>query len=368
MSPFPFAPRPGHAFRARFVVTLTVTVIAVAAALLGACGSGSGGASPSAAASPPADAPNELRVAYQPVASGDLIVKGEGWLEAALPGTKVTWVKFDASADVNDAIVAGDIDIGLVGSTSAAAGLSQPLDIAYSVPWIYDVIGAGEALVVKNDASIADFDGLVGKRVGTTVGSTAHLSLLAALELNGVDAADVTLVGLDASAIPAAWQAGDIDAAYVGDPALAELEKDGTVLVTSADLIEEGRPTAHLAVASAVFLKAHPQTMQTWLDLQNRAVKLYATDPQAAADAVGRQLDISGADALARMKDLVFLDASRQSDADYLGIPSAPGLLADVLQSTAEFLKVEGGVDSVPPLADFQDALANEFVARAGGK
>ena len=231
------------------------------------------------------------------MANCDLVVKDEGWLEAALPDTKVTWVEFDAGADVNDAIVAGDVDIGLVDSTAVAAGLSQPLSIAHSVPWIYDVIGAGEALVARNDAAIADFDGLVGKKIGTPFGSTAHCSLLAALELNGVDAADVTLVDLDASAIPAAWQAGDIDAAYVGDPALAEIETDGTVLVTSADLIAEGRPTAHLAVASAAFLKEHPQTMQTWLDLQNEAVKLYATDPQAAADAVGRQLDISGADA-----------------------------------------------------------------------
>ena len=43
--------------------------------------------------------------------------------------------------------------------------------------------------------------------------------------------------------IAAAWERGDIDAAYVWDPALAELKKSGKVLITSGDLSKLGKPT-----------------------------------------------------------------------------------------------------------------------------
>jgi taurine transport system substrate-binding protein len=45
--------------------------------------------------------------------------------------------------------VAGAIDLGLAGSSRVTAGLAPPLNIGYRVPWIFDVIGTNEALVVK---------------------------------------------------------------------------------------------------------------------------------------------------------------------------------------------------------------------------
>ena len=124
------------------------------------------------------------------------------------------------------------------------------MNIAYKVPWIHDVIGAAESLVVKNDSGVTDFTGLVGKKVGTPFGSTAHYSLLAALELNGVDPTKVKIVDLQPPDILAAWQRGDIDAAYVWNPTLAELKKDGTVLITSEELAKQGKLTADLAIVT----------------------------------------------------------------------------------------------------------------------
>ena len=371
MSPFPTTPRPDHGHRgssfAVAAIAAAVLVIATSAVVAG-CSSSSSDSSSSAGPGSSGSAPKELRIAYQLVPNGDLIVKDQGWLEKALPDTTVKWVKYGSSADVNKAIAAGSADIGMVDSISVSAGLSKPMDIQYRVPWIYDVIGAAEALVVKNDAGIADLDGLAGKRIGTPAGSTANYSLLAALELNGIDANEVTIVDLQPQDILTAWRAGDIDAAYVGYPTLAELEKDGTVLATSADMVEEGRSTSHLAVMTNAFASQHPAAVQTWVDQQNRAARLYASDPQAAADAVGRQLGISGSEALAQMKGLILPDAARQTQADELGLPDAPGLLADDLQSAAQFLKTQGAIGSVPSLSSLQAAIASKYVAKAAGK
>ena len=83
---------------------------------------------------------------------------------------------------------------------------------------------------------------------------------------------------------------------------------------------------------------------------------------------MGRQLDISGADALAQLKGFVLLDATRQAEIEYLGVPDMPGLLADNLQSTAQSLETQGALEGVPSLSSFQAALANEYVAKAAGK
>jgi taurine transport system substrate-binding protein len=349
--------------RKTFIMTALVSAacLAIAVVVIG-CGSSS---SSESSASPAAGAPSELRIAYQLIPNGDLIVKDQGWLEAALPDTKITWVKFDSGADVNTAVIGGSIDIGTLGSSPIAAGLSEPMNVSYKVQWIHDVIGAAESLIVKNDAGVTDIQGLSGKKIGTPFGSTSHYSLLAALELNGVDPTSVKIIDLQPPDILAAWQRGDIDGAYVWNPTLADLKKDGTVLITSADLAQQGKLTADLSTVTNAFAEQYPDAVQTWVDQENKAVQMISSDPTAASEAVGRQLNISAADALAQMKDLIFLDAAAQAGADYLGTPDAPGKLADNLESAAQFLKTQGSVQGVPPLTTFQADLANQFVAAA---
>ena len=354
--------------RRRSVILALVTLAALAALLaLAGCGSSSEPSDSSSGPAPSGAVPSELRLGYQLIPNGDLIVKDQKWLETALPDTKIKWVKFDSGANVNTAMIAGSIDIALAGSSPVAAGLSDPLRIPYKVPWIFDVIGAAESLVASNSSGITSITDLAGKTVGTPFGSTAHYSLLAALEGSNVDPTQVKIVDLEPPDILAAWQRGDIDAAYVWNPTLAELKKDGKVLVTSAELAKRGAPTADLAVVTTAFADKYPDAVQTWVEQENRAVELYKSDPQAASEAVGRQLNISANDAYLQMKDLILLDASQQAGPGYLGTPGSPGSLADYLLRTAEFLKAQQSVQGVPPLSDFQAALANQFAAKAAG-
>ena len=140
------------------------------------------------------------------------------------------------------------------------------------------------------------------------------------------------------------------------------------MLITSADLAKQGKLTADLAVVTTSFAKKYPAAVQTWLDQETRAVELLRSNPNVAAAAIARQLNITPAEALDQSKQLIFLNASEQAGSKYLGTPKAPGALAGNLLSTAEFLKQQAQVDSVPPLATFQDGLANQFAAKAAGK
>lgn len=328
-------------------------LVAVLALALAGCGDGaaSGGRDPEK---------KTIRLAYQAFPSGDLIVKNQGWLEKELPDYKITWTKFDSGASINTAFVAGSIDIAAIGSSPVARGLSAPLNIPYQVAFVLDVAGDNEALVARNGSNVNAVTDLRGKKVATPFASTAHYSLLAALDRAGVKESEVTLVDLEPQDILAAWTRGDLDAAYSWLPSLDELKKTGKVLVTSRELATAGKPTLDLGVVSTAFVEAHPDAVDAWRKVEARALDLIASDPDAAATAVGKELNLSAADAKNQLSQGVFLKPADLAGPEWLGTPGKVGGLAGNLLAAAQFLKAQNKIDAVPDRAAVERAIYNK--------
>jgi taurine transport system substrate-binding protein len=230
------------------------------------------------------------------------------------------------------------------------------------VPWIHDVIGDAEALVVKSD-TIKSFDDLKGKKIATPFASTAHFSLLAALEENDIAETDVDIIDSEPADIYAAWTRGDIDAAYVWNPNLASMiSEGGTTLITSADLAKKGKTTYDLAVVRNEFADAHADVVDLWASLQDRAVKLYGSDPQEFAAAVAEELNLTVDEVTPQLEDLVFLTADEQVGPDYLG-----GGLAANLYASAQFNQELGKIESVKPEASYEEAVNPSYAKAAAG-
>ncbi|MFE6752456.1 ABC transporter substrate-binding protein [Streptomyces sp. NPDC057684] len=334
---------------------LLASATALVALTATACGDGGDAAS--------GGGKTQVRIAYQAIPNADLVVKNRKLLEKALPDAEVKWVKFDSGADVNTAVIAGSVDLGLAGSSPVTKGLSAPLNIPYKVLWIHDVIGENEALVARK--GITSVKALKGRKIATPFGSTSHYSLLAALDSAGLKESDVTLVDLQPQDALAAWQRGDIDAAYVWTPTLTELAaKGGKVLVTSRQIAEQGKPTADLGVVTDAFAARHPEIVDAWLRAEDQAVELAKSDPVKAAAAIGAELNLSPADAQKQLAQLVLLTAEEQQGADYLGKPGAPGALARNLRDAAVFLKAQKAVDAVPDRSVFEKSLAVKELSR----
>jgi taurine transport system substrate-binding protein len=358
-----------HRRVAAAVLTAAVSLLAAACSndTKNVAASGAPTTSGGSSAAAPAGTGVQLRIGYQQIPNADLVVKDQRLLEKALPGATVKWVQFDSGGDVNTAIVAGSIDLGLVGSSPATKGLTKPLLIPYQVLWIHDVIGANEELVASKKSGITDVSGLVGKKVATPFGSTSHYSLLAALKEANVDPKSVTIVDLQPQDILAAWTRGDIDAAYVWTPVLAELQKTGTVLASSADLAKKGHATYDLAVVTTKFASEHPDVVKVWLQQEDAAVKqLKANDPAAIAS-VAKQLGLDPAAAAEQLKLVILLTAAEQAGPDYLGTTGAVGKLADNLRSAADFLLTQKAIDAVPDLAVFQNGIDVKDLAGVTG-
>ncbi|MFE9193609.1 ABC transporter substrate-binding protein [Micromonospora sp. NPDC007208] len=329
---------------------LIATALLAAAVPLAACGDGaaSGGGDPQR---------KSLRLAYQAFPSGDLIVKNQQLLEKALPDYKITWTKFDSGASINTAFAAGSVDIAAIGSSPVARGLSAPLNLPYKVAFVLDVAGDNEALVARNGADVASITDLRGKKIGTPFASTAHFSLLAALERAGVKESEVTLVDLEPQDILAAWTRGDLDAAYSWLPSLDELKKTGKVLLSSRELATAGKPTLDLGVVSTAFADAHPEAVDAWRKAEAQALDLIASDPTAAATAVGRELNLDTAAAQHQLSQGVFLKPADLASPEWLGSPEKVGALAENLYNAAVFLKAQKKIDAIPDRSVFEAAI-----------
>ena len=298
-----------------------------------------------------------IRIGYQTFPSGDLIVKNSKWLEEALPDFNIKWIKFDSGADVNTAFIAKELDFGALGSSPVARGLSAPLNIPYKVAFVLDVAGDNEALVARNGSNVNTIADLRGKRVGTPFASTAHYSLLAALSQNGLSANDVQLVDLQPQAILAAWDRGDIDAAYTWLPTLDDLRKTGKDLITSRQLAKEGKPTLDLGAVSDDFANAHPDVVDVWRQQEARALKLIHDDPAAAAKAVAAEIGLSQDDVAGQLKQGVYLTPEQVASPEWLGSEGNPGNIAVNLQSASQFLADQKQIPSAASLQTFQDAI-----------
>jgi taurine transport system substrate-binding protein len=330
---------------------LAITLIAGLLVPLTACGG------------PPADPgggpmPATIRLGYQVILNGDLVVKNQQLLEKAFgPDVAIEWHLFDSGGNVNQAIAAGSIDIGLVGSSPVSRGLSS--GIKYQVPWIFDVLGTSESLAVK--PGIAAMADLRGKTVATPFASTAHYSLLAALEDAGLAASDVDIIDSEPNAILAAWQADQIDAAYVWNPVLAELLADGgTLLVSSADLAAKGKTTYDLAVVTDDFATKYPQAVQIWVDQQNAAVEQILAGDDAAYQSIAAEAGITPESAKEQMKGMIYVNAADQASDAYLNKS-----VGDNLYAAAQFNLGLGQITSVLDEAAYQDVVAESYAAAA---
>lgn len=302
------------------------------------------------------------RIAFQKIPNGDLVVKDLGLLEACMPNAKISWSNFASGGDVVQAYGANSVDIGLMGSSPATIALSEPLQLPISVVWIHDVIGSAESLVVR-DPSITDITGLNGRTIAVPFSSTAHFSLLQALEDAGMDSRkDVKLINLEPEKMPSAWQGGQIDAAWVWDPVLSELKNSGEVVLSSADTAEAGKPTYDLGTASNEFVEANPEFMKQWATAQDYAVQMINEEPEEAAQSVAVELGITPDEAVKLFEGYTYLRAAEQASEDALG-----GKLGQDLLTTAKFLVAQGGIDtanSPETYAAGVDAGPAEEVAR----
>lgn len=180
-----------------------------------------------------------LKVGYQKT-NLPVIAKKLGVIEKALEpkGIKVEWVEFPAGPPLVEALNVGAINVGWTGDAPPIFGQAAGAAIVYTAALPSN--GAGEAVFAKEASGIKTIADLKGKKVAVGKGTSAHNSLIAALEKNGLTLADIEVVYLGPADAAAAFAADQVVAWAVWDPffAIAETKYKLTILSRTSDVLK----------------------------------------------------------------------------------------------------------------------------------
>jgi taurine transport system substrate-binding protein len=287
----------------------------------------------------------DVTIGYQTGADPAKVAQAAGAYEKATKAN-INWRKFDSGADVIAAIASGDIQIGYVGSSPLAAAASREVPI--ETIYVAALLGDAEALVVRNGSGIAKPEDFKGKKVAVPFVSTTHYSLLAALKHWGVDPKSVEILNLRPPEIAAAFTRGDIDAAYVWDPALGKIKENGKVFASSADVAKWGAPTFDAWIARKDFTQKDPEvvaqfvkvTADSYADYAKNGASWTASSPEVAAIAKLTGAKPDEIPELLKGNKFPLLD-------EELSEALLGGGTVEALVQTAKFLKEQGRIEAV---------------------
>ncbi len=305
-------------------------------------------------------------IGTQSMPNDEGIAKAEGYFEEEIgEDVEIEIINFDSGADVITAIASGSIDFALAGSCPATIAISNGYNV--ECIWIHDVLGSAESLVARSESGVKTVADLKGKIIATPFASTAHFSLLKALETEGITPSDVTLLDMQPDEIYASWDSGAIDAAYVWDPILSQLP-DSNLLCTSGDLAEAGFMTSNVELVNAEFADNHPQIVEGYIRALNKSVSLYKDDKSVAVDVIAKALAIEKDSAQSQMEGSIWLAVDEQLQDSYFGTMDSRGDLVKNFSDTAQFLKDQDSIEEVPEFSVFEKAINSEFIEKVSGK
>lgn len=207
----------------------------------------------------------------------------------AKEGLQPELVEFRGGADLIKALVAGSVDVGIVGLAEVSAGIDagQPLKAFYggfNVP-DFDWYATGP---VKTLAQAK------GKRIGVTqYGTTTDFLTRYALSSQGIDPvreAQIIQAGPPATRL-AAMEAGQLDVAIFSAPEkFVAADRGYTRIYSQKDLMEDY--PYHVFVASEPFLAANPKALQALLRAHVASLRLAHQDRMKAEATLIRRLQL----------------------------------------------------------------------------
>ena len=287
------------------------------------------------------------------------VARAEGKFDAAT-GWTIEWRQFGSGTEVIAAMASGDVQLSELGSSPLAIGTSQGLEIELFM--IAEGLGTAESLIATKASGITKLEDVKGKRIAVPVGSTAHYSLMGALAHAGIAETDVTIMNLPADQIAAAWDSGQVDAAFIWEPVQNQILQSGTFIVGADKTAEWGFPTFDGWVVNKEFAAAHPDQMIAFAKTFNEANAAYLSDPAAwTADSAQVQAIAKMTGAAADQVPNILKGFTFISLADQL-TPSWMGGAAANMKTTADFLVKAGRIDAA---IDDYSPFVNTAIAEA---
>jgi sulfonate transport system substrate-binding protein len=227
--------------------------------------------------------PTEVHLDYAYYSPVSLVLKHFGWLEQALPQSKVSWVFSQGSNRSLEYLNSGGVDFASSASLSAvlARANGSPIKSVY-------VYSRAEwtALVVSKNSTLQTVADLKGKKIAATRGTDPYLFTLRALQQAKLGKDDVELLHLQHPDGRIALEKGDVDAWAGLDPHMAasQIQAGSRLLYRNKDFNSYG-----VVSVTERYAKEHPEAIKTVLGAYEKAREWSVKNPDQLAQLVATQ-------------------------------------------------------------------------------
>ena len=227
-----------------------------------------------------------LRIAAQPypLYSSVWVAHDLGYLEEELAAVNAeyTWTEFQSGPLVNEAVAAGEADLGFMADLPAiiAKATGQDIEIISNVAYG----GKALAVLVSPDSDITSVADLKGKKIGYATGSYAQHLLALLLDQEGLSLKDVESVNLGAGDQPAALANGQVDALVIWEQYISKLTTEGTAKVLADGTGIKRGNMVNYAVSS--YAQEHSDVIEAYIKALDKADAYIQEHPEDAAELI----------------------------------------------------------------------------------
>ncbi|WP_328563828.1 ABC transporter substrate-binding protein [Streptomyces coelicoflavus] len=284
--------------RRLFVGLTAVTVLAAATA----CGSSddSGGSDGSGSAG----GTTEVEVGLIPIVDVAPLYLGQKKGFFAERGLKLSFSSAQGGAAIVPGVVSGQFQFGFSNMTSLMIAQSNDVPVKAVANGIASTGEVGkdfEALTVKGDSPVKSPKELEGKKVAiNTLKNINETAVRASVRKAGGDPDEVELVELAFDQMPAALDAGRIDAAMVVEPALATIKSQGGREISSPMIDVAPELTVAMYFTSTKYAQEHPEVVKQFQDATAESLAYADAHPDEVREIVATYTKIP-ADVLAKV-------------------------------------------------------------------
>ncbi|WP_030896345.1 MULTISPECIES: ABC transporter substrate-binding protein [unclassified Streptomyces] len=277
----------------RRVLGLAIAVVTVAAAAGCGSSSGTGGASSSAG-----DKTTQVKVGIIPIVDVAPLYLGQKKGFFSSRGIDLKMETAQGGAAIIPGVVSGQFQFGFSNVTSLMIAQTKGVPIKSVVNGTASTGDTGKdisGVAVKEDSPIKSAKELAGKTVAVnTLQNIGDTTVREVVRKDGGDPSKVKFVEMPFDQMPAALDGGQVDAAWVGEPALTIAKGQGARVVASPFAETDPNLTIATYFASAKLAQENPDLVKKFTEAVTESLKYASEHPDEARQIVTTYTKIDG--------------------------------------------------------------------------
>ncbi len=231
--------------------------------------------------------PERLVMARMAQPAGVLVYVGQDHGTFRAAGLDVVWRDYPAGRDALSALLAHEVDVAVAYTTPVVLQSFDHPELR-----VLTTLHTGRrncAIVLRRDRGIVSAEGLRGRTIALTPGTSAEYFMGSLLAYSAIPASAVHVINREPNGLVEALRTGEVDGIVVWPPLLGRAERalgpNGAVVLHS-DVYDE----ASLVVTRADVLATRRPALLALIRALARAEAIAADDPAAAPAALARAL------------------------------------------------------------------------------